>query len=312
MMKRFFHTYRFVLVCLTISVLVLSLAASYTVGIVSQNSVVKQIDNNIGSVEVYLEKNQNATTLLTEEFKEEYSAKTRTIAMLLAQENSFITDDRTLEELRVTVNADMISVADADGSVVASTDPSGEGTTIREEFQAHLSETVYTDVLFLLESDEPTIVAASSLDGGHGMVQITFPADSMVSILQDADLANTAADMPLYSSGITAILDADTLEYISCTDAELIGQKAPYQTSQLTKKKGRFNIESEDGKKEMLHYQTSGDYIILATVPYSDINHMRNVVVGWIVVGGVIMLTVCCMALRMQLLRQEKEKKSGQ
>ena len=64
------------------------------------------------SIEAYLEKNQNATELLTEEFKEDYSAKTRTIAMLLSQDGSFITDDRTLEELRVTVNADMISISD--------------------------------------------------------------------------------------------------------------------------------------------------------------------------------------------------------
>lgn len=166
---------------MAVCIAVLAIAAGYTVGVVSQNNVIAQIDVNIGSIETYLEKNHNATQLLTDEFKEDYSAKTRTIAMLLAQDSSFITDDRTLEELRVTVNADMISVADADGNVVASTDPSGAGTSIREEFRSHLEEDVYTDALFLLDSDTPTIVAASSLDGGHGMVQITFSADSVVS-----------------------------------------------------------------------------------------------------------------------------------
>ena len=48
-------------------------------------------------------------------------------------------------------------------------------------------------------------------------------------------------------------------------------------------------MKDADGKTEMVHYQTSGDYIILATVPYSDIYHMRNVVVGWIVVGGAVL-----------------------
>lgn len=119
---------------MAVCIAVLAIAAGYTVGVVSQNNVIAQIDVNIGSIETYLEKNHNATQLLTDEFKEDYSAKTRTIAMLLAQDSSFITDDRTLEELRVTVNADMISVADADGNVVASTDPSGAGTSIREEF----------------------------------------------------------------------------------------------------------------------------------------------------------------------------------
>ena len=137
--------YRLVLLSLAAVIAVLAVTAGYTVGVVSQNDVIAQIDTNIGSVETYLEKNKNTTTTLIEEFKEEYAAKTRTIAMLLAQDSSFISDDRTLEELRVTVDADMISIADVDGNVVASTDPSGEGVSIREEFRSHLEDTVYTE-----------------------------------------------------------------------------------------------------------------------------------------------------------------------
>lgn len=304
MVKRFFKLYRWVLFCMMACIAVLAVAAGYTVGVVGQNTVIAQIDVNIGSVEAYLGKNQNATELLTEEFKEDYSAKTRTIAMLLEQDSSFITDDRTLEELRVTVNADMLSVADADGNVVASTDPSGAGSSVREEFRAHLQDDVYTDVLFLLDSDTPTIVAASSLDGGHGMVQITFSADSAVSLLKDADWANIASDMPLYSSGTTAILEADTMKYISCTDSSLIGTTASYSAEDMKRNKGNFDHKNADGRMEMVHYLTSGDYVILATVPYSDIYHMRNVVVGWVIGGGIGLLFVTCLALRMQLMRQ--------
>ena len=202
-----------------------------------------------------------------------------------------------------------ISISDHKGSVIASTDPSGAGNSIREEFRSHLTDDVYTDVLFLLDSDTPTIVAASSLDGGNGLVQITFSADSVVSLLQDADWANIASDMPLYSSGTTAILETDTLKYISCTNTDLIGKTTDYDKEQLQRNKGKFDVKDADGKTEMVHYQTSGDYIILATVPYSDIYHMRNVVVGWIVVGGAVILVVTCLALRMQLLRQDTKNK---
>ena len=157
MVKRFWKLYRSVILCVAICIAVLACSAGYTVGVVGMNNVIAQIDVNIGSIEAYLEKNQNATELLTEEFKEDYSAKTRTIAMLLSQDSSFITDDRTLEELRVTVNADMISISDHEGNVIASTDPSGAGNSIREEFRSHLTDDVYTDVLFLLDSDTPTI-----------------------------------------------------------------------------------------------------------------------------------------------------------
>ena len=278
-MKQYFRLYRWVLLSLAVTIAILAVAAGYTVGIVSQNSVIAQIDMNIGSIEAYLEKNKDSSAM------------------------------RTLEELRVTVNADRISVADTNGSVVASTDPSGEGTKIRSEFTPHLSEKVYTDVLFLLESDTPTIIAASTLNGGHGMIQITFPADNVVSLLKEADLANLAVDRPLYSYGTTSILDADTLKYVSCTDTAQIGKTASFEKSSLKKKKGNFDITDADGNQEMVHYQTSGDYVILATVPYHDINHMRNVIIGWIVCGGAGMLTVTALSLRMVFLRKEKSKK---
>ncbi len=304
MIKRFFKTCRLTLISLTVAIIVLALTAGYTVGVVSKNDVIARIDTNIGSMETYLEKNHDAAELLTEQFKDEYAAKTRTIALLLAQDVSFITDDRTLEELRVTVNAERISVADKDGSIIASTDPSSEGNTVREEFRSHLSEKVYTDVLFLLDSDEPVIAAASSLE--YGMVQITFSEESVVSLLQEADIANTAQDMPLYSSGTTAVIGVDNFTYISCTDGDKIGTKLEYDTDMFRKNKGKFDVRSDEGEKQMLHYQISGDYIIMAVVPYDDINHMRNVVVSWILCGGAIMLVVVCLALRMQFLKTEK------
>ena len=213
MVKRFWKLYRSVILCVAICIAVLACSAGYTVGVVGMNNVIAQIDVNIGSIEAYLEKNQNATELLTEEFKEDYSAKTRTIAMLLSQDSSFITDDRTLEELRVTVNADMISISDHEGNVIASTDPSGAGNSIREEFRSHLTDDVYTDVLFLLDSDTPTIVAASSLDGGNGLVQITFSADSIKSCC-DRRLANIVSICRCILP-VQRQFETDTLKYIS-------------------------------------------------------------------------------------------------
>ena len=247
MIKQFFTTYRLIIISMIVTILALALTAGYTVGVVTQDKIMTQIDGNIQSMESYLEKNQNAAELITEEFKDEYAAKTRTIALLLARDSSFLTDDRTLEELRVTVNAERISVSDTSGNVTASTDLSREGRKIREEFRSHLSEKVYTDVLFLLESDEPVIVAASSLE--NGMVQITFSAESVISLLQEADLANAANDMPLYSSGETAVIRAETFTYISCMDSSKIGKKLEYDTSLFRKNSGKIHVQNVSGMR---------------------------------------------------------------
>ncbi len=261
-MKQFYNMYRWVLLSLIVAILLLVIVANYTVGIVSKNDVVAQIDVNLATAEDYLSKNEDAANLLFAEYEEDYIAKTRTVAMLLQQEETTEVDEQMLEELRVTVNADRISISDSEGNITASTDLSSEGDTIRTEFQSHLSETVYTDVLFLLESDTPMIVAASTLDNGNGLVQITYPAETVVELLQEADLANFASDVPLYTEGMTALLDADTLCYISCTDTSLIGEAVAYDASLLSEKKGRFDVVDADGEKVMVKYALVCDYLM--------------------------------------------------
>lgn len=59
-MKQYFRLYRWVLLSLAVTIAILTVAAGYTVGIVSQNSVIAQIDMNIGSIEAYLEKTRTA------------------------------------------------------------------------------------------------------------------------------------------------------------------------------------------------------------------------------------------------------------
>lgn len=310
-MKRINKIYGWVLLCMAAVIVVLTVFAGYTVGVVNKNSVIVQIDENIGSAESYLKINQDAAELLMEEFEDDYAAKTRTVAMLLSKETSYLSDDQTLEELRVAVNADHISVSDDEGNITASTDLSSEGTSICDEFQSNLTEEVYTEVLFLLESDTPTIVAASSLDGGDGIVQITFPASNVISLLEEVDLSQMASDLPLYTSGITAVLDADTMTYISCTDTSKVGEQISYDTSLFEKNKGRFDVEDFDREEAMLCYQTIGDYLILAIVPYSDIYYTRNVVMGWIAIGGALLLISTGLSLRMAqiaLSRKSNEK----
>ena len=67
--KRFFQSYRWVLLSMLVTILVLAAAAGYTIGVVSKNQAVSQIDVNIGSVEAYLQKNENQASQLTEELK---------------------------------------------------------------------------------------------------------------------------------------------------------------------------------------------------------------------------------------------------
>jgi len=309
--KQIRKLYAWILICLCLTNFVMILVARYTIGIVSKNNVIASIDQNIASAESYLEKNENSASLLMKEFEDEYATKARTAAMFLEQcDADDYLEEQTLEELRVIEDAERISVADADGDIIASSNLSEEGDTLREEFQSHLSDNVYTKVLFLLEDDTPIVVAASSLGSQSCMIQIIFSADMLVSLLKDADLSGFADDIPLYPFGTTALLDAETLEYISCTDASLIGETVVYDENKFKKNKNCFDVITDEGKA-MVKYQKSGDYIILITIPYSDIYQTRNTVIGWLIGCSIVCLCIMALTIRMVILQENKKIKNN-
>ncbi len=310
--------YRWGLIPLATTIAILIVVATYSVGVIVKEQCTAQIDSGISVIESYLKKNADTANHVLEEFEGDYAAEARAVAMLLpndTQDNyDELIDDQTLEQLRVTVAAERISVFDGNNDLVASTDLSAEETTLHENFQGHNEDTVYTDVLFLTENNPPIVLAASSLGNGY-MVEVTFAADNLVTLLDDADLSSAAHECPLYSSGVTAVLDLETLTYISCTDSDLVGETIAYDAELFEKSKGRINVKDSDGENAMLRYHKKGDYIILAIVPYADIYHTRNIVIGWLAVGGVILLGITALSLRMATRPKQtalnKPKKKG-
>lgn len=298
-MIAFLKKFRIVLFSLFCTLVVICVVASYSISIVSVNHVIEHIDENIGTTSNFLNQNGTRYDDLLSDFKEDYSSKTRMIAMILAKDDSYLEDDRTLEELRVTVGAELITVVDGTGEILASTDPSSEENNILDQFLGHLQSNVYTDVKIDTEAEKPVITAASSLDNGNGLVQIVYDGTSAASILEEARIINVSKNIPLYTSGISALLDRDSLKYISCSETDKIGTKCTYDAEKLSEKKGKFDVELEDGSRAMAHYQISGDYIVLAVVPYSEIYHARNLVLGWTISGGVLIMLVTLLGLRM-------------
>lgn len=307
-MRQFYKTYRWVLLSMTIGLLALVLIAWYTLGIINKNNVIAQIDENMTTAETYVENDEDSTELLLEEFEEDYSAKTRTVAMFLSQDDTDPTDEQTLEELRVAVDAERIGVSDTEGNIIASTDLSSEDDTVRDEFVSHVTDSVYTDVTLLLDEDTPLIIAASSLEtGSGGLVQIVFSGETANTLLNDVDIANFADDIPLYTSGTTALLDADSFTYISCTEDSYVGETISYDTDEFSQNKGRFDAEDEDGNKVLVKYQYTSDYIMVVSIPYETIYYTRNMVMGWAGIGGLLLILIAVLSLRMGLLHQNKE-----
>lgn len=306
-MRRLFKLYRYILICMVLATLVLSFVAWYTVGVVELHGAIDEIDANISDMADTIDQNAENKTMLETELTDDYKSKTRVLAMLL---DSSLTeesiDDKTLEELRVGIGADLVSVSDAQGHIILSTDLSSAGTTIAEPFLNHIHEIVYTDVGFRLEDAKPVIQAASTLGNGHGMVQVSYSASTVQALLQKTEIQNLAADMPLYGQGSTAIVDLNTMCFLSHTDPDKINQTSVFNSNNFQKKKGRIDTEI-DGTRQMVRYQVHDEQVLMAMIPFSELYQERNTVVGWMLGGGAVLLVITVLAMRMQWIFLKRE-----
>ena len=121
-------TYRFVFLCMLIVVVGLCLVAGYSVRVLDQNQVIQQVDTNMEAAKVRLDRDAEASATMMEDLRNEYASKTRVVAMLLEEQKDWSSENETiLEELRVVIDADQISVSNETGILIASTDFSSTG-----------------------------------------------------------------------------------------------------------------------------------------------------------------------------------------
>lgn len=137
MKKQLLHTYRFVFLCMLIVVVGLCLVAGYSVRVLDQNQVIQQVDTNMEAAKVRLDRDAEASATMMEDLRNEYASKTRVVAMLLEEQKDWSSENETiLEELRVVIDADQISVSNETGILIASTDFSSTG---KRAYRAFLS-----------------------------------------------------------------------------------------------------------------------------------------------------------------------------
>ena len=99
-----------------IVVIGLCLVAGYSVRVLDQNQVIQQVDTNMEAAKVRLDRDAEASATMMEDLRNEYASKTRVVAMLLEEQKDWSSENETiLEELRVVIDADQISVSNETG-----------------------------------------------------------------------------------------------------------------------------------------------------------------------------------------------------
>lgn len=293
---------RFVFITMVIAYIAISLLSVYAVSVLDRNDVVRQIDKNVNSIVSYLEQGSKSGELAQKEFLDEYRTKTRVISVMIPVVEELEENESILEEIRVTVDAEEVSVFSHDGDIVATTATYDKDVSIEPEFQEHIKARNYNEAIFHNDDENAYIVAASQLSDKGYMLQVTYNADSLIKLMNDSAIDKVAKNFPLYSKGKTALIDAESFEYISHTDSKKIGLECSIDPEKFHRNKSKFD-EIMSGETVMIRYHKYENYIIAAFVPYDDIFKASYAVLGWMIGGGVVILTVAALAMRMGLIR---------
>ncbi len=296
------RAHRFVFFTMVIAYIVICGLSVYAVSVLDRNDVVRSIDTNVNAITAYLEHGSETGERVISEFADEYRNKTRVVSVMITDAEALEEDESVLEEIRVAVDAEEVSVFTHDGNITATTASYGKSASIDPEFRKHLKERNYSGAVIHDEEEKPYIAAASQLKDAGYMLQITFDAKPLIELSENNSLASVARNFPLYTEGKTAIIDEETYTYVSHTSKNKIGAKCSLAKEQFKRNKSKFDAVISD-QSVMVRYHKYDGYIIVAFVPYDDIFKASYAVLGWMIGGGVAILTTAALGMRMSVIK---------
>lgn len=301
-----YRAHKFVFLTMVIAYVAICIVSVYAVTVLDRNNVVREIDTNVNAITTYLEQGAETGERIEKEFLDEYRTKTRVVSVMIPDVAKLEENESVLEEIRVAVDADVVSVFSHKGDIVASTDTYSGNVAIDAQFAAHLSEKNYNDAVFRSDANNPYVAAAAQLADEGYLLQITYDAESLISLMENASVASAAKNFPLYSEGDTALLDEETFMYLSHTDQKKIGMECSVDAELFRRNKSKFDTVLS-GDTVMVRYHKHEGYIIAAFVSYDDIFQTSYAVLGWMITGGIVILTVTALAMRMATIRTMKQ-----
>ncbi len=292
--------HRFVFFTMVIAYIALCLISVYAVSVLDRNDVVRSIDTNVNAITAYLEQGSETGERVQREFIEEYRTKTAVVSVMIPDPEALEENESVLEEIRVAVDAEEVSVFTGSGNIAATTASYGRSVSVDSEFTEHISEANYSGAVLHSDIAKPYVAAVSHLAKGY-ILQIKYSAEDLVKLVENNSISSAAKNFPLYTDGYTAIIDSESFTYISHSSRSKIGTECSLDKELFKRNKSKFDTFMS-GESVMVRYHKYEDYIIAAFVPYNDIFKASYAVLGWMLGGGVAILTIAALGMRMSVI----------
>ncbi|MBE6841442.1 MAG: hypothetical protein E7510_01250 [Ruminococcus sp.] len=292
-------TYRIIIAPLILSLLVIFLAY-YSIGVVEKNHAVTTSLKHIELTAENIEKSETEYSRLIEKLCKEYESKVKTISVILSQFPMTLAEDMALEELRIAIGAEEISLSDKNGLILFSTSAGNEQSSIDEYFTPGLGKSNFSDV-YIADDKYSFTVAVSRRDApgllicrfsntilNHGNVSFSFPKDESSSIT------------------MTAVIDKNTQNYIYNTNSKLNNTPCPISYEDFRPDKQSLSHKIS-GKSSLVCYKEYDDKLIICVTPKKDIYTKRNETCAWLITMAMLVIGSAVLAIRSILISNKNE-----
>lgn len=300
-MKDVLLKYKGIIIPMVITTIIIGLFAFYCSSVIDFNIYKDIIDVRLQEIVERLSRDSEERQTLQDEIVSDCEEKAQMVSMLISQSPNELSYELSLEEIRIILNADEITIGNSSGNVEYSTSIYTPSDTIINEFIPYSNDKTF--IKSLSDSSGRIVTGVARLDD-DGIIQLTFSSEAMTKMLKSTEISNVTSEYPLLQNGFTAIIDSDTYTYLSHTNVSLVGTP-----SQLPREE--FNLDSENdgffysvgGTKCYIRYLIHDDNIIVGVVPSSEIYRLRNSLLGWILFFGLILTLISVLCNRFIFIR---------
>lgn len=305
MKKKF--PYLLMTICMAVASAVCTFVSYYSVGVVQRANVKYSIDERIDKMISKIEWGYEKEKESRQKICENYKSRARMTALMVFQNNLNLSDENTLEQLRIAINADEISISDSRGIIEYST-TYYKGEYVQQEFLENISDKNYTDAVITKNSDnEDEIIVATSRMDKSGIIQLLFNAENIEQSTGVFNISDVASGYTVFDSGCMAVIDLNSYTYLSHTNDGFTGKIVQIPAEEFNGNNFTF-YSYYKGEKSIVRYKFyNDDKIILGIVPLSNVYSWRNAVTAWVAIISIILSIVAFLAMRKYIIDENKQ-----
>lgn len=284
----------------------------YAIGIIEKSNIEDMLEYRVNQIAETIGNRQLEYDNINRHIYDDYKSKARALALIFSQNQQLMINETSLEELRMITGAEVISIINSNNEIEFTTGSANNDQKVYEEFAPALTGTVFSDVILDKEADKTKVIAGCSRLDERGIIQMEFSSENAETLLEISDISKMFNYNPIMKTGCIALIDKETMNYISHTDINMTGRQSLFSIeNDFNNLNDDTNFDCEiNGEEVMLQYVYTPLGIVIGYVPYSEIYETRDDTIKWVVAAAIVISFVVTLTIRNKILHINKKKNS--